>query len=163
MIITNIDDLRKQNEDASLEEAHEIIKKLDVELKQTTGVGLAAPQIGIHKNIAIIRSNDSVDLVNPVIIEKRNGFIFKNEGCLSFPGKQVDKFRYKEVFVKDDLHPDGFVAVGMTAVVILHECDHLNQVLLIDNNLNKIGRNDSCPCGAMKEGRPIKFKNCHGR
>jgi peptide deformylase len=165
MIITNIDELRKQNTNASLEEAEEIIKRLERELKDSpiNGVGLAAPQIGIHKNVVIIRTEeDKLDLVNPIIVDKRNGFIFKDEGCLSFPGKKANTFRYKEVFIKDDIHPDGFVAVGMTAVVILHELGHLVGNLLIDNDVGKVGRNDPCPCGALKEGRPIKFKNCHG-
>ena len=55
MIITNIEELRKPNEKTSLEEAKEIIKKLEQELNNslTAGVGLAAPQIGIYKQVAI--------------------------------------------------------------------------------------------------------------
>ena len=165
MIITNIEELRKPNEKTSLEEAKEIIKKLEQELNNslTAGVGLAASQIGIYKQVAIVRCEDKIDLVNPVVIEKQNGFVFKNEGCLSFPGKKVTTFRYKEIFVKDDLHPDGFVATGLTAVVIEHEIGHLFGELLVDRDIGKIGRNDHCPCGEEKDGKKIKFKNCHGR
>ncbi len=163
MIVKDILELKKHNSKASLEEAKEIIKQLEQELNESGGVGLAAPQIGIHKQVVIIRSEDKIDLVNPVIIDKQNGFVFKDEGCLSFPGKRANTFRYKEIFVKDDLHPEGFVAVGMTAVVIEHELNHLEGKLLPDNDIGKVGRNDPCPCGALRDGRAIKFKNCHGR
>jgi peptide deformylase len=163
MIVKDIIELRKPNYKASLEESKEIIKQLEKELSVSGGVGLAAPQISIHKQVVIIRSEDKIDLVNPIILEKQNGFVFKDEGCLSFPGKRANTFRYKEIFVKDDLHPEGFIAVGMTAIVIAHETDHLAGKLLPDNDIGKIGRNDPCPCGALKDGKAIKFKNCHGR
>lgn len=169
MIITDIDILRKKNEPSTLEEAKEIIKKLEEELKlsPTEGAGLAAPQIGINKKVAIIRlgGEEDLDLVNPVIIDRRNPYINRKEGCLSFPNVEIDTQRYNELFVKDDLHPDGFVAVGFVAAVVEHEVQHLESILMIDVAIgkNKVGRNDPCPCGAMKNNKRIKFKNCHGK
>ena len=165
MIVEDIIELKKPNSSVTLIEAKEIIEQLELELKKTTGIGLAAPQIGIHKTVAIVRSGtDSINLVNPIILERKNPFVSKEEGCLSFPEKRFNVLRYKEIFAKDDLHPDGFVATGFLATVIEHEIDHVYQTLLIDKVIDKrIGRNDPCPCGAMKDGRPIKFKNCHGR
>lgn len=162
-ITTDVDILRAKNEPATLEEAEEIIKELEFSLQKSPvrGVGLAAPQISINKRVAIIRiENEMLDLVNPVILEKERGFVNFDEGCLSVPGERLNTQRYKEIFVKDDLHPEGFVAMGDVAVVIQHEVDHLDGVLITDRVVgkNKIGRNEKCPCGSGK-----KYKRCHGR
>lgn len=170
MIITDISILRKRNENVSLEEAKGIIEKLELELINSLvfGVGLAAPQIGINKKVAIIRSSvevqEYIDLVNPKIINKNYLFVNKDEGCLSFPNESFNVYRYKEVFVIDDLHPAGFVANGFIASIIIHEIEHLESVLIIDRSItNKIGRNDYCFCGAEKDGKRIKYKHCHCR
>lgn len=162
-ITTDLGTLKAQNNDASAEEAVEIIKKLESALKnsEVRGVGLAAPQISINKRVAIVRTEyEDINLVNPTIVEKESGFVNFGEGCLSVPNERLNTQRYKEIFVKDDLHPDGFVAVGDVAVVIQHEIDHLDGILITDRVVgkNKIGRNDKCPCGSWK-----KYKRCHGR
>lgn len=165
MIITDISKLRIKNVDVSIDEIENIIVDLEKNLG-SNGVGLAAPQIGINKRIAIVRfDNVSINLINPKIIDSVGGFINKDEGCLSFPGERFNTFRHKEIFVKDDLRPDGFVAVGFEAVIIAHEIDHLESILIIDRAVgnNKIGRNDPCPCGKRIDGKPVKFKKCHGR
>lgn len=167
-IITDLVILRAHNNITLPEEVKDIIKELEISLQNSAipGVGLAAPQIGINKKIAIVRmGSEDIDLVNPIIVERENGFINFNEGCLSMPGKRVNTYRYKEIFVKDDLHPDGIVAVGGVAVAIEHEFDHLGGILMIDRAIgkNKIGRNDPCPCGKKSNGKPIKWKNCHGK
>ena len=81
------------------------------------------------------------------------------------PGKLVNTKRYKEILVRDELHPAGFVVVGFPAVVLNHEIDHLEGILIIDRatGKDKIGRNDPCPCGKKINGRPVKYKKCHGR
>lgn len=170
-IITDVDELRKPNEKIDLYEAKSVIEKLEISLKEsnTPGLGLAAPQIGVHKKVAIIRINNdnfqtNLDLVNPEIIEYRNSFTHFNEGCLSLPGTNVNTTRFKEIFVKDDLHPAGFVATGLIAVAVQHEVDHINNILITDRSIQKkkIGRNDPCPCGKIIDGKPVKYKKCHG-
>lgn len=170
MIIIDMSILKKENEKATLEEASEIINKLEDELKLCSGYGLASPQIGINKQIAIIRIKynedieTKIDLVNPVIIEKYRPFVNIGEGCLSLPDIRVNVPRYKEVFIKDDLHPAGFVATDLDAVVIEHEIDHLYSILITDRaGKNKISRNNPCPCGRKINNKPVKFKNCCGR
>lgn len=167
-IITDEKELRKNNENTDICEMKSIISKLETTLKYSSrpGIGLAAPQIGIHKCVAIVRAkNENINLVNPVILDKENGFIFFNEGCLSLPGINFNTRRFNEIFVKDDLHPAGFVAIGLVAVAIQHEIDHLNGILITDRALgkNKIGRNDPCFCGKKINGKPIKYKKCHGK
>ena len=59
--------------------------------------------------------------------------MFKNEGCLSFPGIYADTHRFQEIVIENNLFtPHSFIATGLTAVVIQHETDHLNEKLLID-------------------------------
>lgn len=162
-ITTDLNTLRAQNKNASVKEANDIVKKLEVSLQEseTEGVGLAAPQIGINKRVAIVRAGtENIDLVNPTIIEKEDGFVNFGEGCLSIPGERLNTQRYKQIFVKDDLRPNGFVAVGDVAIVIQHEVDHLDGILITDRVVGKekVGRNDKCPCGSG-----LKYKRCHGR
>jgi peptide deformylase len=170
MIITDIPTLRKKNEEASVKEAQEIIEELERELAEAGGIGLSANQIGIHKKVAIVRvknedEEESLNLVNPRIVEKWGNFICENEGCLSLPGVLVNTNRCNEIFVKDDLHSAGFIATGLAAVAVQHEIDHLENILITDRvaGKKKIGRNDPCPCGKMKNGKPVKWKKCHGK
>lgn len=168
MIITDISKLRKKNKKALADEVQEIIRELEKELveSETPGIGLAANQIGINKKIAIVRikhkddHDENLDLVNPVMVDQWGSFIHKGEGCLSMPGKQINTNRYREVFVKDDFHPAGFIATGLAAVVVAHEIDHLENILITDRvaGRDKIGRNDLCPCQSGK-----KWKKCHGK
>jgi peptide deformylase len=168
MIITDIESLRKQNDSAVNNEIDEIIHLLERELKASTrrGVGLSAPQIGIHKRVAIVRTEGhSVDLVNPVILERERPIIVSGEGCLSLPGMSANTCRFDEVVVKCDRNLGGLVATELEAVAIQHEVDHLNGVLMIDRAAKGgVGRNDPCPCGLKTpDGKTVKFKRCHGK
>ena len=99
------------------------------------GVGLAGPQVGMPKKIAVIEYNgEKLVLINPVIVEKE-GSKTVEEGCLSFPGiyEKVDspekiKVRWQnEKGGYEEKEIDGFLAC-----VFSHEIDHLNGKLLID-------------------------------
>lgn len=147
MIITDITSLRTPctNVD-SLEEAKEIIGKLQDELQNSAllgraGIGLAAPQIGIHKNIAIIRISKlngrdfSFNLINPQVSNGRKAAFFDQEGCLSFPDMYKRVYRYQEICVTNYLNDqviEKFIVTGLPAVVAQHEYDHLIGKLLID-------------------------------
>jgi len=168
MILTigeNLESLHRKSGTAGKEEAQAIIKRLEHELAvhPVDGAGLAAPQIGIRKRVAIVRMDGvHINLINPEIVDVRRMFLNKGEGCLSIPNRRFNIWRYNEIVFKDDLHPNGVVAEGEPAVAIQHETDHLDGVLLIDKP-TKVGRNDPCPCGRKKNGKPVKFKRCHGR
>ncbi len=90
---------------ASEKEAEEIIKELECELtaSKIRGVGLAAPQIGINKAVAIVRVQShepiKLDLVNPRIVFAEELVEFE-EGCLSFPGKATKTIRYKYIWIE---------------------------------------------------------------
>lgn len=170
MIITNNEDaLRIKCEDVKSHEVGELVSILEKELDYSNkvgrpGIGLAAPQIGIAKNIAIVRFNDfNFNLINSKIIKSYNPFLFREEGCLSFPGRVEDTLRYQEILLETQFsNYDSFIATGLLAVVCQHEIDHLNSKLFIDHlanksKKNKIGPNDPCKCGSK-----LKFKKCCG-
>ncbi len=165
MIVTKIESLRGASSDAGLNEAKLIINCLEKELaainsQSTIGVGLAAPQIGIKKRVAIVRVRETaVNLVNAKIECGYGKFLFCDEGCLSFPGTKVNKIRYGEIHVVNNLvEPERFIATGFLAVAIQHELDHLDGILLSDNAIKTPRANSLCWCGSGK-----KFKGCHGK
>ncbi|PTV99353.1 peptide deformylase [Halanaerobium saccharolyticum] len=100
------------------------------------GVGLAAPQVGILKRIAVvdIREGNKIILINPEIIEEEGKAIME-EGCLSIPGETGDVIRAEKIKVRT-LNKEGkeieFEAEGFEARAIQHEIDHLDGILFVD-------------------------------
>jgi peptide deformylase len=151
------------------EEGAELVATLERELNyvnrtDSSGIGLACPQIGIAKQVAIIRlPNFSVNLVNAKLDKCYDEVMFRGEGCLSFPGRIENTLRYQEVVVTNSVEPYHFIATGFNAIAIQHELDHLNQKLFFDHlapkaapvRTVKIGPNDKCPCNSGK-----KYKKC---
>jgi len=125
------------------------IKELIQDLKDTLnnhpeGIGLAAPQIGAHSRVIVVRLGGGRDgesepgpplpLINPRIIEakdEKRDF----DGCLSFPGLYGETVRphYLRVTGLDEAgRPFDRTFEGFDAVVVHHEIDHLDGVLFID-------------------------------
>ncbi|MBD8003970.1 peptide deformylase [Bacillus norwichensis] len=100
------------------------------------GVGLAAPQVGVPRQIAIVdigegEESELIELINPVIINE-TGTEIDIEGCLSFPGIYGKVPRAQMVKVKAfDRHGKEYnlEAEGYLARAIQHEVDHLHGVL----------------------------------
>lgn len=144
MIITDENLLRVDCELVLPDEVDGLRSKLEKALDWSSrnnrpGIGLACPQIGIAKQMVIVRvDNIKLDLVNAKISEKYHQFEFDGEGCLSFPGRFEKTLRYREIVVEGNLlKPHRFIATGLIAVVIQHELDHLNKTLLSDIALKK--------------------------
>lgn len=102
------------------------------------GVGLAAPQVGVSKQVLIIspraKRGEEMVIVNPEIYEME-GQKLGPEGCLSFPGISGDVMRATRIRVRyldRDGTPHDEEFKDFTARVIQHENDHLNGVLLVD-------------------------------
>jgi peptide deformylase len=102
------------------------------------GIGLAAPQVGIRKNLIIFDPSDDMSkltaMVNPKI-KAKDGEVYTNEGCLSVPGLTARIKRAKNVKVKyNDLQGDTITKDfgGMSSICIQHEMDHLKGKLIID-------------------------------
>ncbi|TYR82671.1 peptide deformylase [Priestia megaterium] len=104
------------------------------------GVGLAAPQVGVLKQIAVVDVGDrngKIELINPVIIEKR-GEQIGPEGCLSFPDLfgEVARADYVKVRAQNRRGKPFFIeAKGFLARAIQHEIDHLHGVLFTEKVL----------------------------
>ncbi len=104
-------------------------------LIKANGAGLAAPQVGILKRVAVVFVNNMyVEMVNPEII-KVEGSQCGDEGCLSSPGLFKKVTRPNIVTVKAlDRYGYEFTLTGegLLARAICHECDHLDGVLFMD-------------------------------
>lgn len=99
------------------------------------GVGLAAPQVGILKRIAVIDIGDGpITLINPEIIETKGSYV-DVEGCLSVPNRQGNVERPLKVKVSA-LNEKGEKVIlkgeKLLARAMCHEIDHLNGILFID-------------------------------
>ena len=99
------------------------------------GVGLAACQVGINKQLAVVDIGDGLmKLINPAIV-KKEGCAIQEEGCLSVPEASIKIKRAKKVTV-ECLNEKGealkIVAQGLLARVLQHEIDHLLGKLIVD-------------------------------
>ena len=136
--------LRKTAEKVGLEEIQTetfqtFIDDLIETLKDSGGVGLAAPQVNISKRVFVMKSGFSVPLtvvINPEVkYLTQYGTKNSTEGCLSIPGKRVRVKRYKRIHL-DYLNRHGEArseqAKGFKAIIAQHEFDHLNGVMIVD-------------------------------
>lgn len=114
----------------------ELIEDMFETMYESNGCGLAAPQVGIRKQIVVIDVDDGNQyvLINPEIIETE-GSQTGPEGCLSVPGKNGMVTRPDHVKVKAlNEHMEEYVLEGteMLARCICHECDHLKGRLYVE-------------------------------
>ncbi|MCX7820591.1 MAG: peptide deformylase [Brevinematales bacterium] len=134
--------LRKKAEEVKKidKEILEIIENMKETLMNQSGVGLAAPQVGISKRIFIVdlpqeKGTRRLILLNPKIIFYSKDKIVAEEGCLSFPGVWGNVERSNRVRVKGTLLSGKSTVIegeGMFARVLQHEIDHLDGKLFID-------------------------------
>lgn len=187
-IVQNIADLRVKSEAVtSVDEAKGILSELEDALKPlNNGVGLAAVQIGKPKRIGVIKNPRSgfIHLINPELIEANDGFVFADEGCLSFPQQFRNTNRFHHIIIKNhrieenkfeeetlsfyySIDPTEPGNDGLVAIAVQHELDHFDARLIIDYNITnepiirikaKVGRNEPCPCGSG-----MKYKKCCGK
>ncbi len=102
---------------------------------EADGVGLAAPQVGILKRIAVVDVGEGiVELINPVITET-SGTQTETEGCLSVPDRYGKVERPQTVTVKT-LDRDGneyeITGHDLFARALCHEIDHLDGIMFVD-------------------------------
>jgi peptide deformylase len=119
-VISFDDDIRK------------LVKALEEEILKSNGAGIAAPQLGVDKQVFVIKeeySKDHTVFINPKLefSNPTETCIFK-EGCLSFPGISINISRPKSVKVTAfDLEGDSFTIEDdhILSRIIQHEYDHL--------------------------------------
>lgn len=119
----------------------ELVEDMFESMYAAQGIGLAAPQIGISKQITTIdvsfRKNpaDRIVLINPTIV-KRQGEQYEEEGCLSFPEIREKVKRSSTVTVRAQNERGEFFEVDgeeLLARAFQHEIDHLHGILFIDH------------------------------
>jgi peptide deformylase len=120
-------------------ELRKLIEDMFESMYEAHGVGLAAPQIGISKRLAVIDVSFKEDpaarlvLVNPQVI-KVEGKHTQQEGCLSLPEFRENVTRPKKVTIRaQDEHGKWYEKTGedLLARALVHEIDHLNGKLYI--------------------------------
>jgi peptide deformylase len=118
--------------DASL---HRLLDDMLETMRDAPGIGLAANQVGVPLQVAIIELEDTItELINPQIV-RASGEVVDWEGCLSIPGFVAEVTRHEKVTVKArDRHGKEFRVKGedLFARALQHEIDHLNGILYID-------------------------------
>ena len=122
-------------------ELAELVADMFESMYAAQGIGLAAPQIGISKQITVIDTSFKKDedaklvLINPVILERR-GAIYEEEGCLSLPEIREKVKRAAWVKVRAQNAKGQFFEVEgeeLQGRALQHEIDHLQGVLFIDH------------------------------
>ena len=128
-------------------EIREIARQMLQTMYSAEGIGLAAPQVAIHKQLIVIDcepdnpANPPLILVNPTIKKASRDICVAQEGCLSIPGVYLDVKRPEaiEVSYKDEYgRPRTISATGLLSRAIQHEMDHLTGVLFVDRVENRL-------------------------
>lgn len=136
--------MKVKNTPALRQEALEVtvfddsLKRLAVDMHLTMakerGVGLAAPQVGVSKRLILVKDEEIVIvMVNPKIFHYSASTVTSLEGCLSLPGAVYEVPRSSKVSVSyRDLSGalKYLYASKLTAIIIQHEVDHLNGILI---------------------------------
>lgn len=123
------------------------IERLKMTMAEESGVGIAAVQVGVHRNLFLFMRLDKPDrpvevAINPRIIETPDSTMcFENDGCLSIPERSGNTWRYPFVVVeyydeKGNLKQERLFGESrggdFTGVIFQHEFDHLQGVLYTD-------------------------------
>jgi peptide deformylase len=132
------------------DEVRQLARQMLQTMYSEDGIGLAAPQVGVHKQLIVIDihldepTTPPIVLINPSITRQSSKTCVIQEGCLSIPGVFLDVTRPEEIEVsyKDEMgRPQKLVANDLLARVILHEMDHLNGVMFVDRVDNALALN----------------------
>ena len=148
--------INKKLKEVSVEEGLEIAVKLfQILNERKDGIGLAANQVGIDAQVAVLNVREPLILINPKVIEKWNEIPYY-EGCLSFPKQGIHTKRYETIHIQTAQDESGWVFSGaptevvddvrqrydpdtqdtelrlLETVCIQHEIDHLNGMTIHD-------------------------------
>jgi peptide deformylase len=125
----------------------ELVREMLQTMYSADGIGLAAPQVAVQKQLIVIdcepdnSANPPLVLINPAIKKQSKELCTGQEGCLSIPGVYLDVVRPEaiEVAFKDvNGRPQRIKAAGLLSRAIQHEMDHLTGVMFVDRVNNDI-------------------------
>lgn len=118
-----------------------LVRAMHVAMAREGGVGLAAPQVGISRRIAVAGvGGEKFTWINPRVVAVRGGRDWLMEGCLSLPGEDFKIPRWLDITaewydVAGDIHVERLK--GLLAQVFQHEVDHLLGILIGDRSCSK--------------------------
>ena len=176
--------ITKKLKEVSIEEGRTIATELfQILNERQDGVGLAANQVGIDAQVAVVNVREPVVLINPKIIDTSDEISYY-EGCLSFPKHGIRTKRYKNIIVQSADSESQYYFSGaesakdakgtwetakkhdteqrlLEAICVQHEIDHLNGKTMHDREMKleptkvekKIGRNELV---TIKKGDAVK-------
>ena len=128
------------DEDLQSSEFQAFLDDMATTMKASRGVGLAAPQVNVSKRIFVMENawggTPLTHVLNPVVTYyKDKGMKSSTEGCLSIPGRRFSVPRYKELHIDyfdREGNPISEDVKGFEAIIIQHEFDHLEGILISD-------------------------------
>lgn len=132
-------------------EVRELVREMLQTMYSADGIGLAAPQVAVHKQVIVIDcepenpATPPLVFINPAIKSYSRQESVCQEGCLSIPGVYLDVKRPAaiEVSYRDEYgRPQTLKATELLARAIQHEMDHLTGVLFVDRVENKLALTD---------------------
>ena len=152
--------IHKKLKEVTVEEGLAIATKLfQILNERKDGIGLAANQVGIDAQVAVVNVREPLVLINPKIVSKETEINYY-EGCLSFPGKGVHTKRYETIEVKTEQIDGSWIFTGvdtgetgtgswedkekskndkelrlLETVCVQHEIDHLNGKVIMDRKV----------------------------
>jgi len=152
--------INKKAKEVSVEEGLAIAEELfQILNKRGDGIGLAANQVGIDAQVAVVNVTEPLVLINPKYIKKEVEIMY-GEGCLSYPGQAIRTKRYRDVIIQTAQSESGWYFSGaeipadesrgsweverkkkdsdlrlLESVCIQHEIDHLNGITIHDREI----------------------------
>ena len=151
--------IKSKLREVSVEEGRAIATELfQILNKRGDGIGLAANQVGIDAQVAVVNVREPLVLINPKYIKKENKIIY-GEGCLSFPNRAIRTKRYRDIVISTEQSEANWYFSGaeensdgksvwdkgnmkqdqenriLESVCIQHEIDHLNGITIHDREM----------------------------
>ena len=179
--------INKKLKEVSVEEGLAIAEELfQILNKRGDGIGLAANQVGIDAQVAVVNVREPLVLINPKIEEVWDEIDYY-EGCLSYPNKGIHTKRYKNIIINTEQEEGGWYFSGaesskgkgtwetsakhdqeqrlLEAVCVQHEIDHLMGKTVHDRKVDttvkvekKIGRNQLVTIKRNDAVKVLKYK-----
>jgi len=134
----------------------------DTLYESDSGIALAAPQIGVQKQIFVWDVDDQhMAIINPTIVESSGEWVY-DEGCLSIPGLYVEMLRPNHVLVRgytvdgDEVEIEASELMGR---LFQHEIDHLQGVLMFDRMTPEQRKEAMTEYRRLQEAPPTEAPN----
>ena len=179
--------INKRVKEVTVDEGLSVARDLlNILAERKDGIGLAANQVGIDANVAVVNVREPIILINPKILEQWDEVPYY-EGCLSFKGKGIQTKRYKNIVIKTEQEESELYFSGtenpsdgkgtwerkqsdkqdeelrlLETVCIQHEIDHLNGMRILDRIVDTTIRVEKKP-GRNEPchcGSGKKYKKC---